>query len=74
MENMGMLGGYGAGSSPSSYDSAAKMIRMPTMKERLDMAVAQAKERLANAERARELLEKNPDLEELLNIMQKGRF
>lgn len=51
-----------------------KMARMPTLAERLDLAVRQAEERLASAKRAKELFTKNPDLEELLNIMQKGHF
>ncbi len=45
-----------------------------TLKTRLELAVRQAEERLAEAKRAREILNKNPELEELLNIMQKGHF
>ena len=45
-----------------------------TLKVRLDMAVQDAEKRLQEAKRAREILDKNPELEELLNIMQKGRF
>jgi hypothetical protein len=52
----------------------AKMARMPTMKERIELAVVQAEDRLAKAKRAKEFFEKNPDLEELLNIMQGGHF
>ncbi len=54
--------------------SNAKMATMPTLKQRLDLAVTQAEDKLADVKRARELFEKNPDLEELLNIMQRGRF
>lgn len=61
----GGLQGYGAG---------AQMVHVPTLKERLDMAVRQAEERLASAKRAREIFAKNPDLEELLNIMQRSNF
>ena len=50
------------------------MIRMPTLKERLELAVKQAEDQLVDAKRARDILNSNPDLEELLNIMQKGRF
>jgi hypothetical protein len=52
----------------------AKMASMPTMKQRLEMAVRQAEERLTAAKRARELFDKNPDLEELLNILQRSNF
>lgn len=64
------------GNYPSSaYEiSEAKMVRVPTMKERLQLAVEQAEAKLADAKRAKELFDKNPDLEELLNIMQRGRF
>lgn len=51
-----------------------KMIHAPSLQQRLDMAVEQAKERLREAEEARDILSRNPDLERLLNIMQKGRF
>jgi hypothetical protein len=50
------------------------MASVPTVKQRLDMAVRQAEERLAAVKRAKEILDKNPDLEELLNIMQKSHF
>lgn len=65
---MALGGGYG------SNEASAKMVRMPTMKERIAMAVKDAEERLAEARRAKELFDANPDLEELLNIMQRGRF
>ncbi len=50
------------------------MVAMPTMKQRLEQAVVEAESRLADAKRARDILNANPDLEELLNIMQRGRF
>jgi hypothetical protein len=68
------LVGYGGGSYPMEEQAQAKMARMPTMKERIELAVVQAEDRLAKAKRAKELFEKNPDLEELLNIMQGGHF
>lgn len=46
----------------------------PTLKSRLEYAVAEAEARLAEAKRAREILNAHPELEELLNIMQRGRF
>ena len=60
--------GYGANMAMD------KMVRMPNLRERLDTAVQQAEERLAAVKRAKELFDKNPDLEELLNIMQKSHF
>lgn len=54
--------------------SQAVAMRMPTLKERLDLAVKQAESNLSDAKRAREILDKHPELEELMNIMQKGRF
>lgn len=57
-----------------SYQDIPKMARMPTLKERLELAVKQAEEKLNSVKRAKEILEKNPDLEELLNIMQKNHF
>jgi hypothetical protein len=59
-------GSYG-GDSP-------KMIHQPSLKQRLDMAVNEAEKKLADVKRAREIFDKNPELEELLNIMQRGRF
>ena len=62
----------------NQYDAPAtpegRMVSTPTLKQRLELAVAQAEAKLADVKRARELFEKNPDLEELLNIMQRGRF
>ena len=58
----------------AAYDSPSKMARMPTLKQRLEMAVQQAEEKLAAVKRAKEIFDKNPDLEELLNIMQRSHF
>lgn len=70
-----LLGGVG-GSPMTNYAGMenAKMVSVPTMKDRLELAVVQAEKRLADAKRAREIFAKNPDLEELLNIMQRGHF
>ena len=51
-----------------------KMARMPNMRERLEQAVADAESRLSDAKRAHEIFSKHSELEELLNIMQRGRF
>lgn len=59
-----------------AYEQMAnvKMLGVPTIQDRLDLAVKQSEERLAALMRAKELFEKNPDLEELLNIMQRAHF
>ena len=54
--------------------SSGKFLKMPTLKDRLAQAVAEAESRLTDARRAKDILDKHPELEELLNIMQKGRF
>jgi len=51
-----------------------KMARMPTLRERLDLAVAQAEERLAAVKEAREIFDRNPDVEKLLDLMQRAHF
>lgn len=72
------FGGLQAGASlPTAMDKAyagQEMVRMPTMKDRLALAVEQAERRLADAKRAKEIFDAHPDLEELLNIMQRGHF
>jgi hypothetical protein len=70
----GLIGYEGQGVAEQRYDSSPKMAHVPTMKQRLEMAVKHAEEKLAAAKRARELFDKNPDLEELLNILQRGNF
>lgn len=57
------------------YDGEqSAMARIPTIKERLELAVKQAEERLVAVKRAKEIFEKYPDIEELLNIIQRGNF
>ena len=51
-----------------------QLAHMPTLQQRLDLAVKRAKEQLAAAEEAREILARNPDLERLLNLMQRSHF
>jgi hypothetical protein len=77
LEGLVGQGGQPMSESPSYYgnsDPTARMVRMPTLKDRLNLAVAQAEEKLASVKRAKEIFDKNPDLEELLNIMQKSHF
>jgi len=57
-----------------NYLNAAKQAGVPSLKLRLDRAVKDAESALAEAKRAREILDAHPELEELLNIMQRGRF
>jgi len=57
-----------------SPQAASGMVRLPTLKERLALAVTNAEEQLANAQEAKEIFDRNPDLERLLDLMQKGRF
>lgn len=47
---------------------------MPTLQDRLELAVKQAEERLAAVKEAREIFLRNPDIERLLDIMQKSHF
>lgn len=66
--------GGGLGNAMQAYDMQAKMCSVPSMRDRLALAVRQAEEKLAAVKRAKEIFEKNPDLEELLNIMQRTHF
>lgn len=71
--DFGTIGGANQ-AIPTPYYDSPKMAREPNLKERLALAVQQAEERLAAVKRAKEIFEKNPDLEELLNIMQRSHF
>ncbi len=73
MENF-PIGGNAAYGGPAQEALVGRLGIAPTMKQRLAGAVQQAEERLQNAKRAKEILDKHPELEELLNIMQKGHF
>ena len=53
---------------------APQMASVPTLKQRLDLAVRQAEEKLAAVKRAKEIFDRNPELEELINIMQRAHF
>lgn len=57
-----------------SLIGAQKMARMPTCKERIDISVKQAEDRLSKLKEAQEILTRNPDLERLLDIMQQSHF
>ena len=72
--DIGHVAGLPGGGQMGSYNPSATMVRMPTMQDRLTQAVAVAEARLADARRAKEIFDAHPELEELLNIMQRGRF
>lgn len=67
---MQFAGGTGASPNPMSGSIA----RTPNLRQRAAMAVNEAKIRLADVERAVEILNQHPELEELLNIMQRSHF
>ena len=69
-----LVGQGGCGQAPSAYYGLEKAVSMPTIKQRCDLAVKQAEDRLAKVKEARELLDRNPDLERLLDIMQQSHF
>ena len=61
---------------PQAYagECLAKSVNMPTLKQRLDGAIREAEARLAAVKEAREIFERNPDIERLLDIMQRSHF
>ena len=48
--------------------------RMPSIRERAAHAVVQAESHLATVKEALALLDKNPDLERLIDLMQRAHF
>lgn len=62
------------GSLGYAEQAQMKMVSQPTLQQRLDSAVKQAEERLEAVKKAREIFQRNPDMETLLNIMQRGLF
>ena len=64
----------GSYAGEQAMESVNKMVRMPTLRDRLAEAVKSAESKLAEAKRAREIFDAHPELEELLNIMQRGHF
>lgn len=59
---------------PQEGLQAAKYASIPTLKNRLDLAVQQAEEKLAAVKEARDIFTRNPDIERLLDIMQRSHF
>jgi hypothetical protein len=58
----------------SGASTLNKSAIMPTLRQRMSQAVAEAEKRLADVKRAQALFDKSPDLEELLNLMQRTHF
>jgi hypothetical protein len=56
------------------YGSEAKMAQMPSLRQRLELAVKQAEEKLQAVREAKEIFDRNPDVERLLDIMQRSHF
>ena len=65
---------YAIQSAQQTAMGAGQLGLAPTMRQRIELAVKQAEAKLADTQRAKELFDKNPDLEELLNIMQRSHF
>ena len=65
---------YGLIGAQTNAYPVEKMCRQPNLKERLDLAVQAAEQKLAAVKEAREIFQRNPDIERLLDIMQKGSF
>ena len=77
MSLLDTLGGVGGGLVPQQYldkQCASSMAYMPNLKQRLELAVQQAEERLLAVKEAKEIFDRNPDIERLLDIMQRGHF
>ena len=70
------IGGAGSGLVPPQYlaQQQTGMAYMPNLKQRLELAVQQAEERLLAVKEAKDIFDRNPDIERLLDIMQRGHF
>lgn len=64
------------GGQYGSYNqlAEAKQARYATHRQRLEQSIKDAEERIAKLKEARDLLDRNPDLERLLDIMQQSHF
>ena len=51
-----------------------RMVRMPSLKDRLAEAASRAEQQLEDARRAKAIFEAHPELEKLLDIMQRGHL
>ena len=71
----GAGGNYPAQVSMQKQLSMVNMVpTMPSLQQRLDLAVQEAEERLNVIKEARDIFQRNPDLERLLELMQSGHF
>ena len=70
----GLVSGGGGPYPRDAEMMQGKISQAPSLKSRLAMAVKDAESRLADAVRAKEIFVMHPELEALLNIMQRGRF
>lgn len=73
-EEFGAGGAYLSRPSDENYAMTAKPVGPMKMQQRLDLAVKNAELALADAKRARELFEKHPFIEELMDLMNRGRI
>ena len=65
---------YAAGILGGSSLPALGLAIMPALKQRLETAILRAEERLRAVKEAKEIFDRNSDLERFLNIMQEGLF
>jgi len=78
-EDYGVPPGLGGGMISKQYEAQMNAVqtaayREPTIAERIEMAVKRAEQQLADAQRMKEIFQRNPDLEELINLMNKGKI
>lgn len=58
----------------TSAGMANQFAKPATIRQRLDMAVEDSKRQYEKALRAKEIFDKNPELEELINLMNTMRY
>jgi hypothetical protein len=68
---MGFGGNYSGGAEQAKAMSNALSPHSFTLNDRIKQAISEGEARLAAAKRAEEILTKNPELEELLNLLQR---
>ena len=69
----GLLGRQTPACAPNPIPSQS-YIQPASLRQRLDIALKQAEERMAQLQHVQEILDQNPDIEKLLEIVQKGYF
>lgn len=71
------FGAGGAYIEKTAYDNQAmdaRPVGPMKMKQRLDLAVNKAEAQLADAKRARDLFDQHPFIEELIDLLNRGRI